>query len=81
MTRNHCGPHYYNTYIYIKYIYIYIFYIYVHTYIYIIYVSSARSDKTSEKHDTGKEKRQGDVVARCNNPATLFDATVRERGR
>ena len=65
--------------IYIKYIYIYI--LYICTYIYIIYVSSARSDKTSEKHDTGKEKRQGDVVARCNNPATLFDATVRERGR
>lgn len=50
MTRNHCGPHYYNTYIYIKYIYVYILYIYV--YIYIIYVSSARSDTTSENRVT-----------------------------
>lgn len=36
---------------------------------------------TSVKQAAGKEKRQGDEVDRCNNPATLFDATVRERGQ
>lgn len=49
---------------------------------YNIYYIRILSDRTtSVKHAAGKEKRQGDTMVRCNNPATLFDATVRECGQ
>lgn len=47
----------------------------------IYYIRILYDRTTSENHATGKEKRQSYVVARCNNPATLFNTTVRESGQ
>lgn len=54
-------------------------------YVYIIYTYpllpiSPRMERRA-RNTAGKEKRQGDTIARSNNPATLFGPTVRECGQ